>query len=271
MSLREAFVKSLPKQHGTWFIFVTAYTMAHFIYQPSFADSLFLFLSMSFLIFAQSSLVFWVKSIKLKKKDNNYLLLAILYFLLAALPTFKLIIVESHYLLLLFAVVVGAGAILSLYLVYSGKELSVEAEILNISILSTVVPAVGYMAQGKITLDMLSVWIVTALFYLGSIFRVRYLIRDRKLLSLDFQTRLKANLRSLVYHSISYLVVVVMSMDGFLPKLMIIAFLPTFLRAVYIIARRYPRPPAVTRIGWAEVFNSVTFVVLSILAFRISP
>ena len=47
-------------------------------------------------------------------------------------------------------------------------------------------------------------------------------------------------------------------------------FLPTYLRALYIVFKRYEAPPAVVKIGWSEVANSLIFVTLVILVFRVS-
>ncbi len=268
MKLKEAISKSLPKQHGTWFIFVTAYIMAHFVYEPVFSNSCCLFLSMSLLIFAQSGVVFWVKTLRTRRRQDAFLVVASIYFVLASLPAFFLIFVKGYELLLLFGLIVGFLALVSLYLVYTGRELSVEAEVLNITTLSLVVLAVGYIAEGRVTWNMVALWITTSLFYLGSIFRVRYLIRDRKLLSSDLKTRFRTNSKSILYHTVSYLVVLVFVYGGLLPPLMVFAFLPTFLRAVYIVVRRYEKPPAVAKIGWSEVLNSVIFVVLTIISFR---
>ena len=267
--MKKAFIKSLPKQHGVWFIFTTAYVMGHFIFALDISKSFLLCSSMFFLIFSQSAMVFFVKERRARRKGIEYLFLSFIYLVIASIPAFYLILRYDLWGLLLFAGGVGILAFISLYFSYTGRDLTVTAEILNILILSTVVPAIGYVRYGKFSLSLLAIWIATAFFYLGSIFRVRYLIRDRKFLASEFPTRLKMNYNSLLYHTLTYLVIIFFSFIGLLPQLMIVAFLPTYLRALYIVVKRYKTPPPVPRIGWAEVLNSVIFIVLSIFAYRV--
>ena len=266
--MKDTILKTIPRQHGTWFIFTTAYIMGQFIYSLPLNLSFLLFGGMFFLIFARNSMTLWVKELKKKKNGKSFLILALIYIAIASIPSLYLILTYHRYGLLIFAAVVGVVAIYSLYLSYTGKELSVTAEVVNIMVLSTVVPAIGYVKKGSFDLSTGAIWVATSLFYLGSIFRVRYLVRDRKILAEALPQRFRANINSLIYHTLSYLIIIFFSMNGLLPRLMIIAFLPTYIRAIYIIIRRYEKPPSVVRIGWSEVFNSVTFVILAIISYH---
>jgi len=266
------YLDTIPKQHGVWYIFSFSYLVGAVIFYDNPVKLLWLFLLSVFGIFSYNSLVINLKEFKIKGKLEHIYPLFVNLFVSGAFALFILLKYKFYYLIFLgFVVFLLIG--LSLYLIYIGKELAVSNEVLSILSVSIVVIFIGLISGKFLFLEIINLWFFTLLFFLSSIFRVRYLVRERKILNKEFVLRFKKSLWSLVFHLL--LIVLAMIVSFFFRDYTSVsiyfftAFIPVFLRAIYIMFKKYPIPPDVRKIGYSEVANSLIFLILIILVYKV--
>ena len=146
------------------------------------------------------------------------------------------------------------------------EERSMFTEILGIAGLTLTAPASYYAGSLDWTPTTMWLWLLNALYFVGSVFYVRMRVRTA-------YPKSAAELRGLrwvcgVYHVGLVLIV------GFIPgigasRLMLAAaYLPVILRAIWHLARRTPQL-SLRRIGRLEIVYSLVFLACVVAAFRL--
>ena len=265
------YFETIPREHGVWYIFLFSFLVGSIIFYDSLFKELVIFLLSLFGIFSYNTLTMIIKEYR-KKKTFDYVIPFLVNVFVFSILLVYIILKYRFYILVPLGVVVSLLVLYSLYLVYSGKDLSVTNEVLSIVSLSFVVIVIGLLS-GENYLKVINLWFFTLLFFLSSIFRVRYLIRKRKVHNLPLSIRLKDGIYSITYHTLMLLLAVIVSI--YFRDIVNVSFwfflifIPVFLRSLYIIIRKYKTPPNVRTIGYSEVANSLVFLILVIIVYKI--
>ncbi|CCO08296.1 YwiC-like family protein [Desulforamulus hydrothermalis] len=111
--------------------------------------------------------------------------------------------------------------------------------------------ASGYVGAGDWSFDLLLTWVICVVFFMGSVFFVKSMIRERK--NIYFRAL------SWFYHGA--VVLIIFACSGSL--LLTAAFLPSLLRAIFAAGRTL----SAWQIGILEMVNSMLFLILTIAYF----
>jgi hypothetical protein len=147
-----------------------------------------------------------------------------------------------------------------------GKPPTLAAELAGTFGLSLAALAGAYCQAGRLTVYSLGLWGVCALFFCGSAFHVRSLVRHHRQRIQGFSGRLKAGLPSLVYHVLAISLIIYASlMKPLLPRLSALAFVPVLLKVAWSIFSPAQKSVSIRRIGIIELSHTLAFTLLTIL------
>jgi hypothetical protein len=269
MGIRE-FLNTFPKKHGAWSIFLVSIIIGT-VSSTDFKLIPFLLLLVSsisgFLVRENFNLL-----LKLPKGDRRGKFLLIsssIHLILISFTLLPLLIFYRYYLLIPFSLLAVLLTLLSLYLSSKKMELTIPSEILGIFGLSLPIPAFYYILEGKLELESLYLFIFVFLFFSGSVFHVRYLVRQKNILSEKFWVRLTAGKYSLFYHTLFFIFSIYLSRSSLLPEYIYIAILPTLLKSYYFVFKKFDKPIPLKKIGYTELLTSGLFVVLLLIFYRV--
>jgi hypothetical protein len=165
----------------------------------------------------------------------------------------------------LLAVIVG---LLTLLFGRQRKEFTAGGEITGILGLSLAAMAAEYVSSGTFSELTISLYLLCALFFSGSVYHVRYLVRSKKETQGPVGERLAHGGSSILYHILTlFLVVLLSTFVPFFPPLAPIAFIPVTIKALWAVGRRYEKTLQVRQIGYREVAHTLIFLVLAGLAY----
>lgn len=261
------FSNTLPRKHGAWSIFILSLLSGtlcsgNFQTLPFF---LLLLSSLSGFLLRENIGLF----LKLRKKDErrHYLLkLSTFYFVIIFITFLTLIIFYKFYLLIPIAFAAFVITLISFYFTLTRRELTVISEILGISGLSLLFPSFYYISKGVLDKGGIYLSLLVFLFFTSSVFHVRYLVRERNVLSKGFFGRLKSGKYSIAYHTFLFLFALFCSFKGYLPFFAFVSVLPVFIKSWYFALKKFSAPIPIRKIGFIEVFTSAGFTIILIIS-----
>ena len=157
----------------------------------------------------------------------------------------------------------------SLFLEWRRQDRTAAGELLNILGVTLVIPAAAYVTTGVFEVSTVGLWALGFLFFGGSVFRVRYLVRQRRAHRGSLATRLRAGGPSIAYHLGALGGVIGLVSAGVLPALMPLALLPVTIKAIGAVAYPHKGPLNIRRIGYVELAHTLIFMALAIVSFRV--
>ena len=268
---KNAFWLTFPKQHGAWSILLISYLIGSGVGGFQRWDSLVFFFAMLGGFFFRQAGGTYLKIASNDKNRKTVLYYTLLYFLIFSLCGIFLVWVSK---LWLFIPIGGVSLVflgVSVLLSKNKKDLTISGEITGILGLSLVAPAAEYAACGVFSERSYAVWVAGLLYFIGSIFHVRYLVRKKKESKKELVYRLRAGGLSLGYHGLALVVAVALSLPvQFLPLYFSLTLVPNTVKAFRTVLRRYKTHPAVKSIGYAELTHSLIFSLLAIATFYIN-
>lgn len=233
----------MPKQHGAWAMliipFVLGAGMGEFtwLHLPLFGGWLFLYLS-------TYPMMMWAKN---KKRDFHakwffaYFLLALL---LLAMPLWK------EWKLIYFGLLMLPFLMINLYYAKRNDERALFNDLSAIAAFGVGGVASYYLGVGRWDGEALGIWVVTMMFFAGSTFFVKTMIREKQ---------------NPIYRWFSWayhlLLIAGSIMAGF--PLLAIVFIPSVVRAIGL----YGRNLTMMKLGVLEIVNSVYFLITMFLFF----
>lgn len=152
-----------------------------------------------------------------------------------------------------------------------GKDRTTSGELLAIVGLSLAAPAAAYCATGAVAMHILGLWALSAIFFGGSVFHVRHVVRNRREGAGPLAQRLRAGVPSISYHLAGLAAAFCLSATRVLPTLAPLALAPVTTKALWAVARRRQAPVSIRRVGYSELAHTLAFALLTVLAFRASP
>jgi len=265
-----AFIAALPKQHGAWTVFIACFVIGSFAGAGFGLKSMILLVSVVAAFFGRAALGLYLCLPQGEKKRKDLIAWIVFYSVMLLLSGAWLTARYELWLLGIMGIIGLALTALSLGLEKYKKDMTLSGQIINIFGLSLVSPAAEYCASGAYSSKTLGVWLVCILFFLGSLFHVRFLVRRRLEAAGELGERLKAGSASLVFHLSALLAAGVLSKFRVIPLFAPLALVPGTLKALWPIVRRRGRAPLpVKHIGRLELIHTLIFLIIAIVIFRI--
>lgn len=241
---RSAFLMKLflPKQHGAWAMLIIPFWLSvvasGFIWQhiPLFSGWLLLyFATFPMLQMAKG------KNVSFYRKWTFIYLIPAFLFLMIPFVTRPSIAIFGLLMLPFF--------IVNLYFSKRKQDRALWNDFSAIIVFAIGGLASGFLANGKINEATILVFITSILFFIGSTFYVKTMIREKKNIVYKWI--------SWIYHG---LVPICFLLIGF--SIVAIAYVPSLVRAIYF----YGKPYSMKKVGILEIVNSVLFFIVIIFA-----
>jgi|SRR5579884_1595026 len=145
-------------------------------------------------------------------------------------------------------------------------------EILGVASLALTAPAGYVIAHGRLDTTAWLLWAVCTLFFSSAVFFVKMVLAAAKIKQeFDIHTRLKVGRNHLLYHALLLVAVIMtaISLGAHTGILLVVAFTPILVRALYGWTRLSNRLPPLKRAGVLETVYSLWFAGFLLAALRI--
>ncbi|MCJ2555889.1 MAG: YwiC-like family protein [Candidatus Thermoplasmatota archaeon] len=268
--MRGVFTLTISKQHGAWSILIACFVLGTWVGGSLDPRTALLLCSVVFGFLARHSAGVYLRFPETDTRRKGVLIWTTFYALVLLGTGGLLVLAYGLWSLLLFGILLLAVGLTSLMIAHQKRDYTNSGELIGVLGLTLVAPVAEYTARGIFSVQTFAVWVLCASFFCGSVFHVRYLVRRRAASMGPLRQRLKAGRPSVLYHLGALCAAVVLGLAGMLPPLSPLALLPGALRAWTAVGRRVKRPLPVRRIGVMEVFYTLVFLVMVVLAFYIS-
>ena len=179
-----------------------------------------------------------------------------------------LVLARGLWLLIPLGSVAVALAGIALVLEAKKKDRSAGGELLGIVGLSLTLPAIAYASTGRLEARAMGLWTLAVLFFMGSVFHVRYLLRRRDANRGELGDRLRAGGMSLACHAGALAAAIGMAAGGLVPPAAAPALAPVLVKSGLSVFRRAPVSLTVRRVGYGELAHALVFAAWITLAYR---
>lgn len=231
----------LPKQHGAWAMLLVPFLLgigvgeAVWVHIPLFIGWLFLYLSTYPLLMA-------IKN----KKRKLHIKWAIIY----SVPALSalIIVLLADFRFMYFGILMIPFFIINTYYAKQNNERALLNDFSAISVFSIGGIASYFAGTGSLDFMALAVWGLSMLFFIGSTFFVKTMIREKR--------NPKYRIISWSFHAS---VIILLLTTGEI--LLTIAYLPSLIRAIYL----YGKSMSMMKIGILEIANSAFFLIATLL------
>lgn len=233
----------VPKQHGAWGMLLIPFLLSALLGKPT-LHHIPLFLAWLFIYLATYPFLMYIKQMRKKA----FLHSAIIYFLIACV--FGIVSLLYEWKILLFVGMMIPLFIVNMYFARQKKERALVNDICAILVFC-IGGLVSYYFSMK-TIDGTALWIavVSFLYFLGSTFYVKTMIREKNNPIYRFV--------SWGYHIVLTIVLFVVN-----PWLSLV-FIPSLARAIIL----YGKKISILKVGILEIVNSVYFLIVTAILLQ---
>jgi hypothetical protein len=191
------------------------------------------------------------------------------YTLIAAAAGFTVIVLYRYWLLVPLAALAAALLAMNLYLASRRAEMTVGGELLGIAGLTLGAPAMYYVAAGAPGQQMLGLWLLSFLYFGGSVFYIKLKVRvhSRQAPPASMLQRLYAGRAAILYHLATLAVTIVLVATSLVPLLAPLAYVPVTCKA-FQGTLDWRQSVKIRRLGMIELAHSVVFALLIVLAYH---
>lgn len=192
----------------------------------------------------------------------------LIYGAVAAISGLGVVLAGRYWLLLAIAALAVVPLGLNLFLATRRAEMSLAGELLGIGGLSLGAPAMFYVAAGVLQPQALGLWLLTFLYFGGTVFYIKLKVRihSRQSAPGSAVERLLIAKATIIYHLGVVILTALLVGSGLAPLLAPLAYIPATCKAVQG-ALHWQRPVNVRRLGVIEVVHSLLFAVLLLAAY----
>jgi hypothetical protein len=264
-------VLKLPREHGAWaMLYVPLFAGVVAAGRISFSVFLLALATTSFFI-SREPLMAWIKARRCQKDPGRSRILMLVYIGSGLLFAAPLIVVSRLFWLLPLGLLVLVLLWVNSALAARGREeyaargWRAASEISGIAGLALGAPAAYYTASGGLGGTAAWLWLLSTLYFISSVFYVqmRVLSCNRR----RPEAYRKAQSYCAAYHLLLLIGLVLLARLGSFNFLVLIAFAPALVRALFHLVRPRGRL-SLGRIGALEIVYSAVFLVFIALAFR---
>ena len=255
----------LPREHGAWAMLYVPMVTGLLVARAFPLRVLLFVLSATFLFIARESSVVWWRSHRRGEHRVESLQRLMVYLVLGGLSIAPLVFIDRLYLL----VPLGLAALLLLAFnaeqAAKREDRKIFAEILAIAGLTMTAPAAYYVARGEWQAPAFWLWLLSAFFFISSVFYVRLRVN---LISSRRQGEFKrAWRRCASYHAVLLVSLSLLTASDRLSFFALAAFGPAITRACWSLVKP-GRQLNLKRLGLLEIVYSVVFLTFITLTFR---
>ncbi|MBM7649080.1 hypothetical protein JOC78_002033 [Bacillus ectoiniformans] len=229
----------LPKQHGAWAMLLVPFLLGAAAGGFRFVH-ISLFLGWMFLYLATYPFLMYVKG----KKKKLHMKWAGIYFSVAL--CFLAIVLVYDWTMLMFGGMMLPLFVINMIFAKNKKERAFTNDVTAIIAFCIGGLASYYLGSGTLDLTAFFITLLSFLFFLGSTFFVKTMIREKK--------NQMFRLYSWTYHLLLLIGVGVYAE----PRLLVLAFLPSVIRAFFL----YGKNISIMKVGILEIANSAFFMVI---------
>ncbi|MFQ5456076.1 MAG: YwiC-like family protein [Nitrospirota bacterium] len=263
------FLLTISRQYGGWSILISSFILGASVGRSFGQETLLLLFSAIAGFLTHHTLTLYTRLPQNDNRKKVLFLWTVGYLSLFLIVGLLLVIWYKLYFLVLIGLLSIMAAAATLILMRYKKERTYIGEFLNIFGLSLIVPATEYTATGIFSLQTIGLWVISIFFFEGSVFHVRYLVRNRIGTTGSSFVRLKAGLPSIYYHiAVLIITIALCTIFNILPSLAPLSLIPVTIKSIMAVVRRHNRPLSIQRIGHHELIHTLIFIFLAVLAFR---
>ncbi|PKE39752.1 YwiC-like family protein [Macrococcoides caseolyticum] len=234
-----------PNQHGAWAMIIMPVLFGMFATKFNIFQLLF-FAGWFMTFFFADHFLFYVKQ---RKKQIGYLKCALLFLFIAAICYIPIIIYE--YKVMMFFLAMLPFGIINYFFAKARNERHIINDFSAVMIFSIAGVLTYYIASHQFEWPMIYVFGLSVAYFIGTVFYVKTMIREKK--NIHYRNM------SWVYH------VLLVIVGYFIHPLLLIAFLPSLIRAVILYGKQL-KP---IKIGVLEIANAVFITIFIGLFFNI--
>ena len=224
-----------------------------------------LIISATLFFIGRESLVAWWRAYRRGNDHRRWLGTTLVYFGLFALLGAPLILLFQLYLLIPVALIGIILLAVNAEQSVRREDRTIAGEGLAIAGLTIVAPTAHYVALGEWNNDALLLWLLSALYFMSSVFYVKFRV------SAANTRRARESRRSwsycAAYHVALPVIFVALTLLTDRHMLAVLGFAPVIARAFWSLLRPAPRLN-LKRIGVLEIVYSVVFLVFMTLTFK---
>ncbi|WP_414043782.1 YwiC-like family protein [Macrococcus animalis] len=231
-----------PNQHGAWAMIIMPVLFGMFASSFNIYQLLF-FVAWFMIFFFIDNLLFYVKQ---RKKNFGYIKGSLLFLSIATILLIPVIFYDYR-VLFLFLAMLPFGAI-NLYFASKRNERHLLNDFSAITIFSIAGILTFFIGEGELDNKMIYVFLISFLYFVGTTFYVKTMIREKK--------NIKYKYISFGYHILGLI------LAFFVHPLIGLAFVPSLVRAIAF----YGKQMKPMKIGIAEIANAV-FITLFVGIF----
>jgi len=267
---RSAFSVSVPRQHGAWSILLASYFVGAVALGGDAAPALVLLVAVVGGFMARHAIVSAARMSDNELRKRAVGGWAALYGVLGALSAAVLLTVYQRWLLVPLGALALVPALVALILERRRQDRTLAGELVGAVGLSLIAPLASCAATGTLEGRTWALWFLTAGFFAGSVFHVRYLVRCKAARAGTLAVRRHAALPSVWFHFTAVVAAFVLVALGLLPRLAPSALVYALARVCAAVGSRRKAPVVVRRVGFAELGHTFAFVVLLVAAYRVA-
>jgi hypothetical protein len=189
---------------------------------------------------------------------------------ITALCGIWLVFVQQLWLLLPLGVLGGLLLVFHLWLVARRQEMSVIGELAGIFGLALGAPMAYYTAGGQMDRTALMLWLVNALYFGGTVFYIKLKVRQqpRQPAPSQLSERLAKAKACLGYQTVALTILLLLVTLRLAPLLTPLALIPATVKVLWGAGHWQDKKTlSLMRLGLIEIFHSLAFTVLIVMAF----
>lgn len=266
---RNTWSLTVPRQHGAWSVLLVSFLLGTICQGRISGESLLLFASVLAGFLARHTIALLWRSPRSRHFWPHLLTWAAGYTALALFFGGLLVWGFHRWLLLPLGGIALFFSALSVKLERDRKDRTVMGELVGLVGLCVVIPAAAYVASGLFSEQTWGLWAVGVIFFGGSVFHVRYVVRHRQERQRAWPSRLRAGGSSVAYHLAALAIVLALSRYHVVPLLAPLAFLPVTAKVLWTVGRQQEGRIHISHIGYGELAHTLLFLVLTWLAFHL--
>jgi len=261
-NLKNMMAATIPRQHGAWFSLFACFILGLIVaYRVDFKSFLLLISVVAGFLLRYSL----SETIKAPRKFSLFIFPIIFYFIMLAASGLFLLFYYNLIMLIPLGVLPAISVLSYFYFEKIGKANSLSSEIMGMLGIAAVSPASYYVASGKFTAAAEGIWIVSALFFVCSIFVVRYLVRG-KLWHKRMSEYIKSISSPFAFCLLSVAAAYFLGrFTNLLPRYTFISLVPSLFILVGLSVAK--KKSSIKRIGLISTANVIIFVILSAVSF----
>ena len=261
----------VPREHGAWgLLLVPMVTAAGVAFRES--SNVFPFV----LLLTAALALFWLRTplesllgisaIRAEtKEERSSVAFMVLYLAIVALLASSMLLWAGQNLLLwLIGAAAGVAFVAQAVLRKMGRRTRMLSEIVGTIGLTASAPAVYYVITGEFGITASMLWLANLMFAGNQIHYVQIRIHTAKLVGVRAKLA-----RAWTFGLGQFAMAAVLAVTcwlGWMPWLVLLAFVPLLLRGFYYFVQK-PAPLRVRRLGWNELAQAIVFCVLFIATF----